>query len=534
MWLRCNPVYSLHPAFGCSVYNYDRRFIKPRMNKGRVVMAEHTTTKRSYNTDKAEAQTARDQQAVRPSPYLREAVQCRFSGMTNPAEQSHITRPPAQRREASANPNSNTLQTASPSNRTGLPDRLKTGIENLSGYAMDDVRVHYNSSKPAQLSALAYTQGANIYVGPRQERHLPHEAWHVVQQKQGRVKPTLQLKNGVNANDDSNLEREADAIGSRLGHGTSIVKSSRSLHLQRAVKHPQLYGIPDDNGLENSFCSRGVVQQQRIYVGVRMKDNVILTTPYGKRPSRTCLPGSKQGDHTTPYTSLESQVANAIEGVTLDEAWDNLMETFMVYKTLPGWEESKVFVKRDSANHLEASLNTKGDLAALRLATQRMLELRNQIELTSLPNGGSGNAEGTWAGSLQYQERFCQRGNPPSLNKNSVIEFVWKAFEHRRVNNLEQEKRDKIIRQHSITMADAYPQLMKELGIDARQIEDYYPKREWTTYDPEKKRTQGSKKRGVKRSRDSGSEGASAAPAAVPPQKKRRKTKAKIDENDKT
>ena len=27
-------------------------------------------------------------------------------------------------------------------NRTGLPDNLKAGVENLSGYSMDDVRVH--------------------------------------------------------------------------------------------------------------------------------------------------------------------------------------------------------------------------------------------------------------------------------------------------------------------------------------------------------------------------------------------------------
>jgi len=33
-------------------------------------------------------------------------------------------------------------------NRTGLPNNLKSGIENLSGFAMDDVKVHYNSSKP--------------------------------------------------------------------------------------------------------------------------------------------------------------------------------------------------------------------------------------------------------------------------------------------------------------------------------------------------------------------------------------------------
>src|SRR4051812_16037693 len=44
-------------------------------------------------------------------------------------------------------------------NGTGLPDNLKAGVEALSGYSMDDVRVHYNSDKPAQLNALAYAQG---------------------------------------------------------------------------------------------------------------------------------------------------------------------------------------------------------------------------------------------------------------------------------------------------------------------------------------------------------------------------------------
>ena len=99
-------------------------------------------------------------------------------------------------------------------NNTGLPDRLKAGIEGLSGLVMDDVSVHYNSPKPAQLQALAYTQGSDIYVGPGQTRHLPHEAWHVVQQKQGRVKPTLQAK-GIPINDDRELEREADVMGAK-------------------------------------------------------------------------------------------------------------------------------------------------------------------------------------------------------------------------------------------------------------------------------------------------------------------------------
>lgn len=81
-------------------------------------------------------------------------------------------------------------------NKTGIPEGLKAGLENLSGMDLSDVKIHYNSSKPAALNALAYAQGADIHIGPGQEKHLPHEAWHVVQQKQGRVSPAacIQLK----------------------------------------------------------------------------------------------------------------------------------------------------------------------------------------------------------------------------------------------------------------------------------------------------------------------------------------------------
>ena len=100
-------------------------------------------------------------------------------------------------------------------NRTGLPDGLKSGVESLSGMSLDDVRVHYNSSKPAELQALAYAQGTDIHVAPGQERHLPHEAWHVVQQAQGRVQPTMQMQSDVQVNDDQGLEHEADIMGEK-------------------------------------------------------------------------------------------------------------------------------------------------------------------------------------------------------------------------------------------------------------------------------------------------------------------------------
>ena len=117
-------------------------------------------------------------------------------------------------------------------NRTGLPDQLKSGIESLSGMSMDHVKVHYNSSQPAQLNAFAYAQGSDIHVGPGQEKHLPHEAWHVVQQAQGRVNPTMQMKDGMAVNDNTGLEAEADAMGAKaasmsvVSHGVLQPRSS--------------------------------------------------------------------------------------------------------------------------------------------------------------------------------------------------------------------------------------------------------------------------------------------------------------------
>ncbi|MFZ6720527.1 DUF4157 domain-containing protein [Undibacterium sp. Ji49W] len=136
-------------------------------------------------------------------------------------------------RMAEAAPVQREVQAAAPKpNDTGLPDNLKSGIEGLSGHSLDDVKVHYNSPQPAQLQAHAYAQGTDIHLAPGQEQHLPHEAWHVVQQKQGRVRPTFQMKAGVQVNDDVGLESEADMMGSKaLSLGTAqLARDSQTTH----------------------------------------------------------------------------------------------------------------------------------------------------------------------------------------------------------------------------------------------------------------------------------------------------------------
>ncbi|ELR69289.1 hypothetical protein C900_05173 [Fulvivirga imtechensis AK7] len=136
-------------------------------------------------------------------------------------------------------------------NNTGLPDHLKTGIEALSGHSMDDVKVHYNSDKPAQLQAHAFAQGTHIHLAPGQEKHLPHEAWHVVQQKQGRVKAVFQMKGNIHINTEADLEHEADIMGEKAlkdDHGsidTTQLKQQYSAPSKNVfqMRHIGLFGL---------------------------------------------------------------------------------------------------------------------------------------------------------------------------------------------------------------------------------------------------------------------------------------------------
>ncbi|QQL49513.1 eCIS core domain-containing protein [Mucilaginibacter ginkgonis] len=90
--------------------------------------------------------------------------------------------------------------------------QLRTGIEALSGMDTSEVKVHTNSEKPAQLSIAKGSYSKEIHLAPGQEEHLPHEAWHVVQQRTGKVKPVKAAKTEM-INDNTTLEQEADRMG---------------------------------------------------------------------------------------------------------------------------------------------------------------------------------------------------------------------------------------------------------------------------------------------------------------------------------
>ncbi len=193
--------------------------------------------------------------AARLQPRVTEPVSNFGEGGGQPSY-GNVTQPPAV-------PVAHLRASSAPApNRTGLPDGLKSGIESLSGISMDNVTVHYNSSQPARLNALAYARGRDIHVAPGKERHLAHEAWHVVQQAQGRVNPTMQMKDGVSVNDDEGLEHEADVMSARAAVAGHLAAPSGSFQgrpepaghigrrqvLQLPAKHDVIQPWLDQNG----------------------------------------------------------------------------------------------------------------------------------------------------------------------------------------------------------------------------------------------------------------------------------------------
>jgi len=143
--------------------------------------------------------------------------------------------------------------TAKNTSSSPLPAQLKENMESMSGFNMDDVKVHSNSEAPAQLSAKAFAQGSDIHLGPGQEEHLPHEAWHVVQQKANRVQTTTNV-GGQAINADPSLELEADQMGERASKQESFKedKKGKGETSDVGIKAVQLKGqhdgaeIPDE------------------------------------------------------------------------------------------------------------------------------------------------------------------------------------------------------------------------------------------------------------------------------------------------
>lgn len=311
-------------------------------------------------------------------------------------------------------------------NNTGLPDHLKSGIENLSGLSMDDVRVHRNSEKPAQLQAYAFAQGSTIHLAPGQEKHLPHEAWHVVQQKQGRVQPTLQLKGRIEVNDDAGLEKEADVMGA-----LALSEGRQGLEMENKPISP-----PKEAPLQAKviqLLSSQIVMNE----GARTIKHIVVRG----RPPRAH--GSRMGDHTTAFIVHIEGLNIKLENKSVPEAIGELNALQNHIRNLPGMSVSEIQdvqeeldeLKRQIESAEQAIKSDEGEDMAihhLQLAVNAYLRARELVPFStinvaavSVGLAGKGHGESRHAAVLSQAER----GLDESIQDEQLVEAVYGLFD---------------------------------------------------------------------------------------------------------
>lgn len=116
-----------------------------------------------------------------------------------------------------------------------MPFLVQRKMESSFGEDFSDVNIQKDSSQSTELNAHAFAIGNDIHFAPgmynpesqKGQELLGHELTHVVQQREGRVQPTVQKK-GENINDDEGLEKEADEMGAKAAKGESVTEDSNT------------------------------------------------------------------------------------------------------------------------------------------------------------------------------------------------------------------------------------------------------------------------------------------------------------------
>jgi hypothetical protein len=293
----------------------------------------------ALNTKPAPLQLVQSVAALNTKPAPLQLVQSVAALNTRPASLQLFRSATALNARPMLQPNKAPVPAQRKQNGTGLPDNLKQGVEALSGMSMDGVQVHYNSAQPAQLNALAYARGNDIHVAPGQERHLPHEAWHVVQQAQGRVAPTMQMKSGVPINDDQGLEDEADVMGAKAtqlysyGHVQlqpidSIPSANQPIQRQVPKGGENTKPVPSTG----TYVARG--GKDVIYDSAKYPRSKFSFGTHAREEVFERYNPQRVGHRIISIRASSGEQVN-VEGIQLDhqESWDRISKTMMDHNT---------------------------------------------------------------------------------------------------------------------------------------------------------------------------------------------------------
>jgi hypothetical protein len=163
--------------------------------------------------------------------------------------------------------------------RDKLPLSVLRKMEAFFNADFSDLTIYQNSEKPADMDALAFTEGKDIYFAPGEYRPdsfkgqelIAHELAHVIQQAEGRVRPTGGA-NGIPINDDPALEREADQMGHLAASFDLPLKKEPALSslsgsgsvIQRQEKEPEYIPIKISFEADISLAELGILAEIQV------------------------------------------------------------------------------------------------------------------------------------------------------------------------------------------------------------------------------------------------------------------------------
>gem|GEM_PF-3321829 len=182
--------------------------------------------------------------------------------------------------------------------KTRMPNGVKSKMESSFGVDFSGVNIHQNSEQSSNIGALAHTQGNDVHFAPGQynpgsqkgQELLGHELAHVVQQRQGRVKPTKQGK-GMPINDNPALEKEADEMGIKAAQGKMVNIVGKGSGVQRK----------DEEGAGFNLNGEG------LFSSVEVKEKYISNTKHRLTQS--------QGAYGDAILELKQEIKEAAKNV---------------------------------------------------------------------------------------------------------------------------------------------------------------------------------------------------------------------------
>jgi hypothetical protein len=240
-----------------------------------------------------------------------------------------------------------------------------------------------------------------------------------VQQKQGRVKATLQMKDkvnvnvNVNVNDNIELEKEADVMGEKAKN------------------------IGNHGGLNHDLCSSPPLSQSQQPLNVQKRSsssviqrNVTLTVNAGiieqvvtTRAGESGIFGGDHGDagdHTTAHVVFRNMIRNQLIDQPLAAAPVILRQLHHEIWNMPGTGhfaavpddlEQNFYDADDIALAALTAADANANILNVQAAAQAIMNFRNTVPLSAIEAGGTGAGEGPQAGRLNGAEH-APRTNP--------------------------------------------------------------------------------------------------------------------------